>query len=132
MITREADYAIRAILHLSKVGGDRPVSSLELAKEMDIPYRFMRRIGLKLAKTGFIETRKGKGGGIRLLKEPSKISLLDVLSNFDADGFKLNGCLTDGNPCSRTGHCPVHKEMAKLQGMLDAQLEGLTFDKLLK
>lgn len=130
MITREADYAVRAILFLAKADAKKPTSSLELAKEMNIPYRFMRRIGLKLQKAGYIESRKGKGGGIKLLKEASKISLLDVLKSFDEDGFKLNECLTEGKSCVRDGICPVHKQMSKLQNMIEAQLEGLTFDKL--
>ena len=131
MITREADYAIRAILFLTKSDIKTPVSSLELAKEMNIPYRFMRRIGLKLQKAGFIESRKGKGGGIKLLKAPSKISVLDVLCEFDADGFKLNECLTEGGiSCTRSGFCPVHGQMSKLQELIESNLKSLTFDKL--
>ena len=131
MITREADYAVRAIMFLAKTDSKVPTSSLELAKEMNIPYRFMRRIGLKLQKSGYIESRKGKGGGIKLLREPAKISVLDVLRSFDEDGFKLNECLTEGKRCVRDGECPVHRQMSKLQDMIETQLEGLTFDKLI-
>jgi len=131
MITKEADYAIRAILFLSKTAGNgKPMSSAELSKEMNIPYRFMRRIGLRLQKSGFIESRKGKGGGIRLARPSSQISILEVLREFDEGGLKLNACLKEETPCFRSGECPVHKEMVNLQAILEKHLCGLTFDKL--
>lgn len=131
MITREADYAVRAILFLAKSSATSPISSLDLAKEMNIPYRFMRRIGLKLQKSGYIESRKGKGGGIKLIRKPAEISILEVLKSFDEDGFKLNECLIDGKTCVRDGICPVHSEMVKLQNLIEEKLAGLSFDKLI-
>ena len=130
MITREADYAIRAVLYLSTEGKEGPVSSLELSKKMGIPYRFMRRIGLKLQKCGFIDSRKGKGGGIKLAKKPEQITILDLLKAFDGDGFKLNECLADGKSCVRSEKCPIHTQMGKLQDMIETQLAALSLDKL--
>ncbi len=132
MITKEADYAVRAVLFLAKSeGSDKPMSSAELAKEMNIPYRFMRRIGLKLQKSGFIKSRKGKGGGIRLARPSAQISVLDIVKAFDESGLKLNSCLKDAGLCVRSDECSVHKEMVKLQAILEGHLGGLTFEKLL-
>ncbi len=134
MITREADYAIRILLHLAKnAANPNPVSSADLAKEMMVPYRFMRRIGLKLHKSGFVESKKGKGGGLFLLKSPSSVSILDILRVFDEHGMTLNVCLVknqEGNKCPRNGFCSVHKEISALQNILEARLGSLTLDKL--
>jgi len=91
----------------------------------------MRKIGLKLAKSGLIVSRKGKGGGLVLEKEPREISILDVLRIFDPAGFKLSGCLTEGRPCDRSGHCKVHSQIERLQTLIDDNLAALTFETLL-
>ena len=73
MITREADYAIRALLLLMDSEGENSIITTQtLSEEMDIPYRFLRKILKKLRDSDFIETKKGKTGGIKLKKRKMK------------------------------------------------------------
>ncbi len=133
MITREADYAVRLVLCLSKAGRACDVESVttkSLSDEMLIPYRFARRIVGKLQKAGFLTSQKGKGGGLALARPPRRISVKEVLDVFDPKGTVLNGCCRDKKDCRLSGRCPVHRELRKLQSHVDGALDGLTFDQL--
>ena len=131
MITREADYSIRAILYLSQPGriGD-VVPVKELAEATDIPYRFLRKIMLGLVNSGFAISIRGRSGGFRLARKAKGISLLDVLRATDPRGVTLNRCLREGETCSQVGHCPVHVQLCNLQDQLDACLGSIPFAEL--
>lgn len=133
MITREADYGIRTILYLATKQNGKPgarIATRDLAQEMGIPYRFLRNIIRKLVDAGLVNSQRGKGGGLRLALPKDKLSLLDVLQVMDRDGIRLNDCLADEFDCPRIGFCPVHREMAKIQRILNQALSNTTFDQL--
>ncbi len=131
MITREADYSIRAILYLSQPDkAERVVPVKELAEFTDIPYRFLRKIMLGLVNSGFVISIRGRNGGFRLAMPPREITLLDVLQATDPRGVTLNRCLRQGETCCNVGHCPVHNQLGFLQARLDDSLRGITFAEL--
>ncbi len=130
MITRETDYAIRALLFLALQGDKQIVSTTVLAEEMDIPYRFLRRIVLRLVAQGLINSVRGKAGGLRLAKSPAAVSLLDVVGAVDPDAITMNICLTGEHGCSRAPHCAVHEELAAIQQQLHRSLADISLATL--
>ena len=132
MITREADYAIRVVLYLARRGPKAgAVASGAVAKGMLIPYRFLRKIVPRLVTAGIVVTRRGKHGGIALAKPKASLSLLDVLRAADPRSLVLNLCLDQRSRCALSRDCPVHVELHRVQSVLHAHLEELTFDQLL-
>lgn len=125
MITRETDYAIRALLRLALANGGI-VSTSVLATEMDIPYRFLRRIVLKLGAQGLVRSLRGKQGGLQLARPAEKISLLDVVKAVDAEAILLNTCLSDHNDCPREAFCVVHEELSDIQDELHRRFAQIT------
>ena len=131
MITREADYAIRVLLFLaSQEDETNIVSTSDLAKSMDIPYRFLRKINRKLANAGLVNGIRGNGGGLQLREKKENISILQVLNIIDPKSVKLNTCLVDKSNCSRPGICSVHNSLIKLQNILDHELNTIMFNDL--
>jgi len=131
MITREADYCIRTVLHLSRQEHRlQPVPVDQLAREMDIPVPFLRRILARLIDGGIVTSHRGRNGGLSLSGDPARISLLDILRLADGKGLLLNRCLAKDGNCTHRDTCSVHCEMRKLQGMLEEQLQSITFDRL--
>ncbi len=132
MITREADYSIRAILYLSRQWPDGyPVPASLLADEMDIPYRFLRRIIRNLDHAGFVASERGRTGGIRLRRSPATISLHDLLTAVDPRAIMFNSCMDKSTPkCHRSPKCPVHREIGVLQQLIDNKLADIRFDFL--
>jgi Rrf2 family protein len=133
MITREADYAIRVILYLAmntdKAG---PVAADVLAEEMHIPYRFLRRIVLRLVKGGLVKTMRGRGGGMCAARPIAAISLRDVILAINPRSLTLNECLSGASTCPRTRGCTVRREVAKVQKTLRANLHAVRFGQLMK
>ena len=130
MMTREADYAIRAVLYLARQESSRLVTTSELAEEMLVPYRFLRRIMQKLSEGGFIEAQRGKGGGIRLAQPGHDISLFNVLQTVDPKCLTLNLCLNGRVDCPRAGYCRVRERLDDVQAELGEALRAITFDQL--
>ncbi|MHC4887171.1 MAG: RrF2 family transcriptional regulator [Planctomycetota bacterium] len=129
LITREADYALRTILYLASVQGER-VSAAELSERMDIPYRFLRNITRRLVKAEILFSHRGQQGGLELAREPGAISLLDVLRAVSERSCLLNACLGEEGSCSREAHCSIHSQLELLQTLLDEKLGELTFERL--
>lgn len=132
MITREADYCIRTILHLSRPEHrQQPVPVDALAHEMGIPTPFLRKILSKLIDADLVLSHRGRNGGLSLKNDPEQINLLDILRLTDGKGLLLNQCLGGEECCSRQGSCTVHGAMKKLQTVMEEHLNAITFDQLI-
>jgi Rrf2 family protein len=130
MINRETDYAIRAVLCLSRTGGTGSASTAEVARTMEIPYRFLRKLVRPLVRSGVVRSRRGKGGGLTLVRRPEAISLLDVVQAFAPAATKLSLCVDGRSRCGRMGHCAVHRELKEVQRVVDERLGQITFAAL--
>jgi len=83
-ITYKGDYALKTILELAlRYGRGRAATIHELAKQADIPIKFLEQILLDLKRGGFVESRRGKVGGYLLAKDPSRIKLGEVIRFID-------------------------------------------------
>ena len=126
MITRETDYAIRALLRLAQQGDGQVVSTTVLAEDMEIPYRFLRRIVLKLGARDLVQSTRGKQGGLRLARPADAVTLLDIVEAMDPESITLNICLGEENACPRSERCVVHHELAEIQQELRTRLAVVT------
>jgi Rrf2 family protein len=106
------------------------MSTGAVASEMDIPYRFVRKIAGRLVRAGLVRSARGRAGGLRLARRPTAISLLDVLSAVDPSSVTLNICLLDPRACRRVGACEVHPHFAAMQGDLERRLAAVSFAQL--
>lgn len=77
------DYGARAIVYMAVKGGT--CSSREISEEMSVPRDYLIQLALRLRNAGLIKARPGKNGGYVLAKDPSKITIAQVLNAFDAD-----------------------------------------------
>lgn len=114
-LTTMTDYALRLLMHLGWQP-DRLCTIAEVAKTYGISEAHLMKITHQLGAAGWIETLRGKGGGIRLGRRPEDIGLGDVVRSIESD-FRLVECFGTGSPCTLTGHC-------RLTGVLDGALEA--------
>lgn len=132
MITREADYAIRVMMLLARREKEERggASSLEIAGEMDIPYRFLRKLVKRMVAARLVNSQRGKGGGLTLGRGAGRISLLDVLQAMSPSGTRLSNCRSTGALCRRAGTCGMHRAINKIQASVDRQLREVTIASL--
>ncbi|MFH1929874.1 MAG: Rrf2 family transcriptional regulator [Chloroflexota bacterium] len=128
-ITRKADYAARILLHLAMSPPRTWITTQEIARQQLIPGRLIRHVVASLVSAGLLRTKRGSGGGIRMARPASEISLLDAVEAVEGP-FYLNICVTDPQGCLLARKCPVHEVWERVQETLVDQLRRETFGKL--
>jgi Rrf2 family protein len=129
-ITRQADYAVRAVLHLAEIknGGRAPTS--RIASEEHIPPSFLAKIVSQLSVAGVVQTSRGARGGVSLARDPREITLLEVVEAIDGP-IQLNECVNDPKACPFGEKCKVHAIWCKAQTDLVDKLKGTNFASLI-
>ena len=82
-VSRQTDYALRALFTLVEHYGGAPIPIRELARRNDAPKRFLEQIMLALKSQGWVESTAGIRGGYTLARSPAKISMGEVVRHFD-------------------------------------------------
>jgi Rrf2 family protein len=128
-ITRQADYAVRAVLYLAKLesGGRAPTS--QIARKQHIPPSFLAKIVSQLSVAGVVQTSRGARGGVSLARPPSDITLLEVVEAIDGP-IALNECVRNPNACEFCDVCDVHLVWSTIQSHLVDYLASMDFGLL--
>src|SRR5690348_151487 len=114
-LTRAADYALRAMIHLAGLPAGRRVSSTELAEAADASEAFLAKVLQKLVVRGLVTSYRGQGGGFQLGKSAAEISILDVVESVEGP-IVLNCCLHPSSAgCKRSSWCAAHIVWADAQ-----------------
>src|SRR5512143_299983 len=98
-ITRQADYAVRAVLYLARLGQSERAATSQVAQEQNIPPSFLAKIISQLSIAGLLHTSRGARGGVTLAREPGEISLFEVIEAIDGP-ILLNECVGESSTCS--------------------------------
>jgi Rrf2 family protein len=130
-ITRQADYALRAMLYLARLEPNQRASTSQIAEFQQIPPSFLAKIISQLSIARLIHTSRGAHGGVVLARKPEEISLLDVVEAIDGP-ITLNECTSDPNICSFGNNCPIHEVWCETQKEMVNKLSQATFDSLLE
>ncbi|MBI5141995.1 MAG: Rrf2 family transcriptional regulator [Nitrospirae bacterium] len=129
-VTREADYAIRCVLHMARQGGE--VTSIGgICDAMLVPRSFVAKILQRLSRAGIVRSIRGVKGGFLLVKPAAEINLLEVIEAIQGKSA-ANICAIDRSACSLSGHCAIHPIWVKLRYMVEEELKKQTFDVLSK
>ncbi len=130
-ITRQADYAVRAVLYLSRLGGGERAATSTVAEEQRIPPSFLAKIISQLSIAGLLHTSRGARGGVTLARPAREITLLDVIEAIDGP-IMLNECVGDEGDCSFDDDCPLRAVWCDAQEVLVKRLRGTNFQHLLE
>lgn len=130
LITRDTDYAIRAVCCIA-VTQKVSKSVSVLADELDIPRPFLRKILQMLNKKGILTSTKGKGGGFVLEKDPDKITVFNLVEIFQGP-FLINEHIFKGKMCPFIKKCLLKKKIDKIENNVEKDLNGITIKSLLQ
>ncbi|MEJ2013812.1 MAG: Rrf2 family transcriptional regulator [Anaerolineales bacterium] len=128
-ITRQADYAVRAVLYLAGLNNGRRAPTSEIAREQRIPPSFLAKIVSQLSVAGVVQTSRGARGGVALARSPQDISLLEVIEAIDGP-IMLNECVDDPSACFFGQDCPVQGVWCDAQSNLVRKLRATDFHVL--
>lgn len=129
-ITRQADYAVRAVLHLARMGNTERAATSSVAKEQNIPPSFLAKIISQLSIAGLLHTSRGARGGVTLARDPGEITLLEVVEAIDGP-IQLNECVGNDGVCTFDDNCPIKPVWCSAQEELVNRLKSTNFADLL-
>ncbi|MBT7073584.1 MAG: Rrf2 family transcriptional regulator [Anaerolineae bacterium] len=127
-ITKQADYAVRAVLYLARLGIGNRAATSKIAKDQHIPPSFLAKIISQLSIAGLLHTSRGAHGGVTLAKKSEEITLLDVVESIDGP-IRLNECAHSDGMCTFSDDCPLVTIWQEAQRDLVNRLKGATFDQ---
>ena len=110
-----SDYSLRVLMYLG-FQPDRLATIAEIAAAHAISENHLMKVVHLLGRCAFIETVRGKGGGMRLARAPGEINLGEVVRRMEPD-FAVVECFASGNECVVTKQC-------RLSGILAGALDG--------
>jgi Rrf2 family protein len=128
LITRNTDYAIRAICYISKQ--KVLVSVNELVKRLGVPRPFMRKILQRLNKEKILESYKGLGGGFKLKILPKNINIIQIMSIFQ-NQVGLSECFLKKNICPNRGKCILRRKIQIIENNVLDQLKKINIAALI-
>lgn len=114
-LTTMTDFAMRVLMYVAHNPG-RLCTIAEIAEAYGVSEAHLMKVTHQLGLAGFIETVRGKGGGMRLAAPPAAINLGQVVRAMEPD-FALVECFGKGNRCALTEYC-------RLAGIFGGALEG--------
>lgn len=124
-----SDYSLRVLLYL----GERPsglISIGEIAAWHEISESHLMKVVLHLGRCGYVQTVRGKGGGLRLARPPAEIGLGEVLRQTETD-FAMADCFGTTYPCRIDGICRVKGVLREALQAMFLVLDSYTLGDLL-
>ncbi len=127
-LTLYSDYALRVLMYLAVRGRDL-VSIQEIAAAYGISAHHLTKVVQRLGRSGFVETVRGRRGGLRLAKAPDEIRIGAVFRSTEED-LALVGCMADPQACAISGICGLQPLLREALGAFLAVLDGATLADL--
>ena len=125
--SKRCEYGLQAILFMAARDFNCVCSAEAISKKLNIPKEFISKILQSLTESGIIESKKGKLGGFKLAKHPSKIKLIDIVEAIDGlESF--NSCVLGFPECTPEKPCPVHDQWGELRAKALEMLSAETID----
>jgi Rrf2 family protein len=94
LLSKKAKYGLRALIAMGRDGDGRPMLIADLARRERIPLKYLEQILLELKKHGVVHSKKGKGGGYQLGRDPREIAFSEVLRILDGP-LALTPCVSE-------------------------------------
>jgi Rrf2 family transcriptional regulator, iron-sulfur cluster assembly transcription factor len=124
-VSTRGDYAARALLSLALHGSDRPTSVKEIAERTNLPQPYLEQILLAVKGAGLVRSKRGVGGGYVLAREPSRITLAEILTAVDGPMTTL---MEEHDHCE--GHCMLEEVWVGVSEEMRKLLDGYTLAEL--
>jgi Rrf2 family protein len=136
VLSNKAKYALRALFALSEKYNQGPVLISDLAAEEGIPKKFLELILLELKNQGILQSKKGKGGGYFLGKNPDSITLGQVIRILDGPLAPLP-CVSQiayrkCDECEDEATCGIRMVMKEVRDATARILDGASLADVVK
>jgi Rrf2 family transcriptional regulator, nitric oxide-sensitive transcriptional repressor len=129
-LTLHTDYALRVLIYAG-LKGDALSTISEIARHFDISKNHLMKVVQQLGQKGYIETIRGRNGGIRLASAPDRINIGAVVREIE-DDLCVVGCLHGPGYCRIERHCMLQRALREATTAFLAALDRYTLGQLIR
>ena len=128
MFSQTVEYALRAVVHLADKS-PAPQTTDQIAAVTLVPKAYLSKVIQGLCRANIVQSKRGVGGGVALVKSPSELTILDVVNAVEPI-VRIRQC-----PLGLKTHgvrlCPLHKRMDNALAMVEAAFRETTLAEVL-
>jgi Rrf2 family protein len=128
MFSQTVEYALRAVVHLADQAPS-PRTTEQIATATLVPKAYLSKVLQGLCHANIVQSKRGIGGGITLVKPPSDLTILEVVNAVEPIG-RIRTC-----PLGLTAHgvrlCPLHKRLDSALAMVEEAFQQTTLAEIL-
>jgi Rrf2 family protein len=128
MISRTAEYALRAVVVLGSSSGS-PLATQQIAARTRVPAGYLSKVLQALGRAGLVEAQRGLRGGFVLARSLDELTILDVINAVDPQ--KRIDCCPLGLAAHGRRLCPLHRWLDQGMAQLEVLFGGTTIGQLL-
>lgn len=129
MLNQSAEYALRVTVRLAHLPFDSWAQAADLADELQLPANYLSKLLHQLVAAGILQSRRGRGGGFRLMRAASGLTLGEVVAPFDSPK-RYRECFLGGKRCSASTACEVHDAWKPIADRMTAFLSKTTVARM--
>jgi Rrf2 family protein len=136
MLSSSSKYGIRAVTYIARQSRNNgKIGIKKISEDLNLPTPFLAKILQLLAKQKILSSSKGPHGGFSLLRDPKKITLLDIITTIEGNNI-FDDCIIHNMPCKCVDEnklrCPVHDDYYKVRNNLVKLFTTKTIYSLVK
>lgn len=124
-LTSFTDFGLRVLMRMAGAP-DQPFTASELAEEFNVSRNHLAKVISTLASAGYLETRRGGGGGAMLARPAEDIRLGEVVARLEADQALVECFAASGNACTLTPSCRLKARLAQAETAFITELNRST------
>jgi Rrf2 family protein len=128
-LSKKADYALMAMKHLALRGDRGSSSAREIAEQYSIPIELLAKVLQRLVRGGLLASHQGTRGGYQLARQPTSISVADVIQAIDGP-VTVTACSNDDWSCEQYATCNVRDPLWRVRERILAALGECTIAEL--
>lgn len=125
-LTKHTDFAFRSLMYLSSSEGKK-VKIKDISERFDIPQSHLMKVINALANAGYIDSTRGKNGGIALAKKPKDITVREIIMLMENTLEPLD---CEGQACLLLKICKLKKALNQAKNAYLETLEKVTLEEI--
>ncbi len=128
-LTKYSGYGLRALIYVG-LKGEELSTIAEIAEAHEISRNHLMKVVQQLAAEGFVYSRRGKNGGIRLARSPDRLAVGEVIRALEPN-WGVADCMRSAHECSMATVCRLRSKLAEASAAFLAVLDDVTLADLL-
>jgi Rrf2 family protein len=130
-ISTKGCYGVRAMIELGRNFGQGPMLMGTIAQKQNISRKYLHALLTSLRTAGLVRSIRGSGGGYELAKDPSKITVEEMLKVLEGS-LAVSDCVHNSKSCERSDSCMGVDLWSEITSIIQLALRGVSLEDIIR